>query len=57
MLTVMYPTQALRRPLTTHIMRGAAGRYSRFLNNPQSRGIITLKDHLVSATCLTYEAR
>lgn len=45
----MYLTQALRRPLNARIMQGAAGRYTRLPNKIHSRGIITLKDHLVSA--------
>lgn len=49
----MHPTQALRRPLTARIMQGAAGRYTRFPNKLHSRGIITLKDHLVSGHILS----
>lgn len=43
----MRPTQAIARPLSTRIMQGAAGRYTRFPNKLHSRSIITLKDHLV----------
>ncbi|EKM54619.1 uncharacterized protein PHACADRAFT_258596 [Phanerochaete carnosa HHB-10118-sp] len=42
----MRPTQAIARPLTTRIMQGAAGRYTRYPNKLHSRSIITLKDHL-----------
>lgn len=42
----MHPTQAVARPLTARIMKGAAGRYTRFPNQMHARSIITLKDHL-----------
>ena len=43
----MHPTLAVARPMTTRIMQGAAGRYTRFPNKLHNRTIITLKDHLV----------
>ncbi|KAI0074390.1 OsmC-like protein [Panus rudis PR-1116 ss-1] len=45
----MYPSQVLLRPLTARVMKGAAGRYTRFPNPQHARGLLTLKDHVYFA--------